>query len=124
MNLPTNQNILIRARGFYRAGYQNGLEITEDKMQNAYLLGPSAASVSVSGRVMVGKAGLTNAVVTLTDSNGGTRTARTSLFGYYGFDDVEVGQSYTMTVMSKRYYFTPQVVTINEEVENLNFIAQ
>ena len=91
----------------------------------AQSLAPTAASVSVSGRVSVGKgAGLSNAFVTLTGSDGVTRTAKTTSFGYYSFDDVEVGQSYTMTVMSRRYYFTPQIVTVNEEMGNLNFFAQ
>ena len=125
LNLPTGQKILIRARGFYHTGYFNSSETIEDKVQNAFLLAPTAASVSVSGKVLVGKGtGLENAVVTLTDSNGETRTVRTTSFGYYRFDDVEVGQSYTMTVRSRRYLFSPQIITINEVVEDLNFMAQ
>ena len=45
LNLPTGQNILIRARGFYRTGFQTGSETIEDKVQNAFLLAPSAATL-------------------------------------------------------------------------------
>ncbi len=37
LNLPDGQNILIRARGFYRTGFQNGSESIEDTVQNVYL---------------------------------------------------------------------------------------
>ncbi len=85
---------------------------------------PTAASVSIGGRVMVGKGrGLTNAVVTLTASNGETRTARTSSFGYYRFEDVEVGQTLIFTVSHKRYQFGPQVVSVMEQISELNFMA-
>ncbi len=90
----------------------------------AQSLAPTAASVAISGRVSVGKsAGLSNAFVTLTDSDGVTRTTPTNSFGYYHFEDVEIGQSYTMTVQSKRYYFAPRVVTVSDELVNLDFTA-
>ena len=86
---------------------------------------PTAAGVSVSGRVVVGSgAGVSNAVVTLTDSSGITRTARTSSFGYYRFDDVEGGQTYVISIQSKRYSFTPQIVNVIEETTEINFAAQ
>ena len=83
---------------------------------------PSAASVSIGGRVIVGKGGgLSNARVTLTDANGRTRTAITSSFGYYRFKDVEAGQTYIFTVSHKRYSFAPQVVNVTDETNDLNF---
>ena len=87
-------------------------------------LAPTAASVSISGRVLVaGGRGLSNAIVYLTDQSGATRFARTTAFGYYRFNDVEAGQSVIMTVVSKRYQFTPQVVNVTEQLSNLNFTA-
>lgn len=85
---------------------------------------PTAAAASVSGRVFTpyGR-GLANAFVMLTDGNGQTRAARTSTFGYYRFNDVETGQTYIFEVRSKRYQFAPQVVTITEDLEDLNFTA-
>ena len=73
---------------------------------------------------MVGNGrGLTNAVVTLTDSNGETRTARTGSFGYYRFDDLEAGETYIVSVISKRFSFTTQIVTANENISDLDFAA-
>ena len=87
--------------------------------------GPTAASVTVAGRVSTDDGrGLTNAIVTLTDATGETRTARTTAFGYYRFDDVGAGQTYIVAINSKRFVFTPQVVTITENINNLNFTAQ
>lgn len=85
---------------------------------------PTAAGVSVSGRVSVGKNGLAQARVTLTDTNGETRTVQTSAFGYYRFDEVEVGGTYIISVNHKRYFFVPQVVSFNEELTELNFMAE
>ena len=85
---------------------------------------PTAASVSISGRVMIGEdAGLVNATVTMTDSRGSIRTARSSSFGYYRFDEVAVGENYVISISSKRYQFAPQVVFIDEERADLDFSA-
>lgn len=87
------------------------------------ILAPTSANVSVSGRVAVGKSGLQNAIVMMTDTNGNTRSYRTGSFGYFVFENVEVGQTYVFQVQSKRFQFAPQVVTINEELTELNFVG-
>jgi hypothetical protein len=85
---------------------------------------PTAAEVTVGGRVTNGKRGIANAQVYLTDQSGETKTAYTNSLGYYQFRNVGVGQSYTVNVLSKRYLFSPQVITVNEEIEELNFTAE
>lgn len=85
---------------------------------------PTAANVSVGGRVTVGKNGLSRARVTLTDMNGETRTVLTSSFGYFRFDEVTVGETYIIYVTHKRYIFAPQVVNIVEELTDLDFITE
>jgi hypothetical protein len=88
------------------------------------VLAPTAAPVSISGKVLTDTGrGLTNAIVTMTDANGVTRTARSSAFGYFRFDDVEAGQTYIVSVSSKRYIFTPQAATVMENLTELNFIG-
>lgn len=88
-------------------------------------LGTTAASVSISGRLLTSDGtGLTNARVILTDASGTTRATSSSSFGFYRFDEVEVGQTYILSVISRRYQFTTQVLTVLEDIENLNFIAQ
>jgi len=88
-------------------------------------LAPTAAGVTVAGRVLTPTGrGLTSATVLLTDAFGNTRTTRTSTFGYYRFEEVEAGQTYIFSVRSKRYQFAPQVIAVNEDMEDLNFTAQ
>ena len=86
---------------------------------------PTAASVSISGRVLASrKRGLANAIVYLTDSEGNARAFRTNPFGYYHFEDIPAGQTVIVTVVSKRFQFSPQVLNISEEVTELNFVAE
>jgi predicted outer membrane repeat protein len=85
---------------------------------------PTAANVSVSGRIFTPDGyGLRNARVILTDSGGSARTAISSSFGFYRFDNVTAGEIYVLSVSSKRYQFSPQVVNVMEEINELNFSA-
>ncbi len=86
---------------------------------------PTAASVSVGGRVFSGKGrGVANARVTLTDTNGATRLALTNAFGYYRFETVAAGETYIFMATHKRYQFPTQVVSVTEELTELNFTAE
>jgi alpha-tubulin suppressor-like RCC1 family protein len=85
--------------------------------------GPTAANVSVSGRVVSGKSGISRAIVSVTDASGTTRTARASSFGYYRFEGLPAGQTYTFTVTAKGYEFAPQIVTLNESLADFDFSA-
>jgi alpha-tubulin suppressor-like RCC1 family protein len=88
-------------------------------------LTPTAASVSVGGRVSFGKGSfISRASVTLTDMNGNVKTAVVNPFGYYKFEDVSAGQTVTVQVSAKGSTFAPQVVTVTEDIEDLNFSAQ
>jgi len=88
------------------------------------LSAPTAANVTVSGRVLTPEGrGLTNALVTLTDQQGNARTVRTTSFGYFRFTDVASGEVVVLSITSKSYTFAPQVVTIFEDISDLTFIA-
>jgi hypothetical protein len=85
---------------------------------------PSAATVAVSGRVTTAAGeGLRNAFVTMTKSSGESITARSSSFGYYSFAEVEIGHTYVLTVNSKRYTFTPRLISVTEELSGLHLVA-
>lgn len=89
-------------------------------------LAPTAAVVSIGGRITASDGrGIRNAIITLTDSNGASRRTQTGSFGYYRFTDVEVGQTYVLTVISKRFVFAnpTQIITVNEELSEINFNA-
>ena len=87
------------------------------------VLAPTASAVSIGGRVLGSgsKRGLANAVVTVTDVLGTSRTARTNNFGYFQFNNVEAGQTYIFSISAKRYQFQTQVISINNDLTDLNF---
>ncbi len=83
---------------------------------------PTAASVSISGRVANGKSGITRAQVFLTDQNGETKTALTNNFGHFRFEQIEAGQTYIVNVNAKSYQFNPQIISPMEEISDLTFV--
>jgi hypothetical protein len=90
------------------------------------LLGPTAASVSISGRVLTAAGrGIRNVTVTMIDSQGRERTAQTTSFGYYRFDDVEAGETVTITAKARRFKFSQSTIvrTTNDSVTNADFVS-
>jgi hypothetical protein len=85
--------------------------------------GATAANVSVSGRVVSGKSGIARAIVSVTDSEGNTLTARTNSFGNYKFENLPAGRTYVFSVSAKGYEFAPQVVTLNDDLADFEFSA-
>lgn len=82
----------------------------------------AAALVSISGRVLTSDGrGLRNATVSITDSNGTARNATTSSFGFYQFDSIETGQSYTVRVSSRLYRFAPRTLSVAGDLTNIDF---
>lgn len=73
----------------------------------------ASPTVQVTGRVVTPDLQpLRNVVVTLIDSAGVRRNATTSSFGIYTFEGVDPNEDYTLTVVSKRYRFSPLMVAI------------
>jgi hypothetical protein len=90
------------------------------------VLGPTAASVSVAGKVTTASGrGITNVLITLTDSKGNQRTATTTSFGYYRFDNIEAGETVTITAKARRFKFGQSTIvrTTNEQIGDANFVA-
>ena len=95
--------------------------------QYTVLAAPTAASVSVSGRVTTALGrGISNVQITLFDSQGKERTVTTTSFGYYRFDDVMAGETITISAKARRVRFIqPSIVrTTNESVSNADFISE
>ena len=87
-------------------------------------LAPTAASATVSGRVLNSKGQpISRASVSLTDMNGNRRTAGTNQFGYFSFEGVTVGESYVLSAAAKGYTFEPRVVGVNQDVAELSVVA-
>jgi parallel beta-helix repeat protein len=84
---------------------------------------PTAASVSISGRVITSlELGLTSALVTLTDSQGNERTVLTGKLGSFRFANLAAGETYIISVSSRRYTYAPQIVTATEDFTGLVFV--
>lgn len=111
---PTNVNATI---GFFKTGSPIQVAVQ----------GPSApaANVTISGRVVnQNGTGVRNAIVTLTDVGPSTRrSVMTNPFGYYSFENVLTGSTYTVSVLSKTFTFTSQNITPTGDLTNVDFTA-
>ena len=90
-------------------------------------LAPTAALVSISGRVLTADGqGIRNISVKLSDANGGIRLTKTGSFGYFRFTEVEVGQIYILEVTGKKFTFSnpTRVLSVFDEITNVDFIAE
>jgi hypothetical protein len=85
---------------------------------------PTASTVSVSGRVVAADGrGITNATLQMTNSMGEVFTARSGRRGMFVFDDLPAGDSYVVSISSRRFVFEPRVITVIDNVTDLDFIA-
>lgn len=82
-----------------------------------------AVVVSVGGRVTAGGIGISKAIVVLTDAGGNSRIAVTSSFGYYRFDSVAAGETYTITAFRKGYLFAQRTISPNDNLTGVDFMA-
>lgn len=85
----------------------------------------TAAGAQIGGQVIssTGKP-VSGAVVTLTDLGGNARRIRTNVFGKFGFDNINSGETYIIGVTSKQYRFNPQAVNVLENLNNLTITAE
>lgn len=90
------------------------------------VIGPTAAGVSVEGRIVSQEAGraVYKARVVMTDSTGQTRVALTNPFGYYRFTDVPAGAIYTFTISAKGYQTREVVRSVNDNVNDLDVFLE
>jgi hypothetical protein len=88
---------------------------------------PLASNAAIGGRITTaGGNGIRGAVVSVSGGNLPQPIfVRTGNFGYYQIEDLEVGQTYVVTVHSKRFTFSnPSVVlTLQDNIGNLDFQA-
>lgn len=92
---------------------------------NILIVGPTAAAVSIGGRLTTATGlPVSKATVYLTDTRGQVRTTLSNGFGLYTFEDVTVGETYIVSVLSKRYTFTPVAISPTDSTSELNLIAE
>jgi hypothetical protein len=127
-NVYNNIALAADQRGFARIvdGDGNGTAIVDIGAFEFVPTGTTAASVTIGGRVRSAKGiGIANARVTMTGADGKTLTAISNETGYFRFADVPAGETYIFSAAAKRYQFSQptQVHTINEDTDNINFVA-
>ncbi len=85
---------------------------------------PTPTLATVDGRVLTSDGrGLRNATASITDSQGVSRTATTSSFGFFSFDNVITGQTYTIRISSRLFRFTPRTVQVNDNLTLADFVG-
>ncbi len=92
----------------------------------AYEANYAAEPVTLSGRVVatVRGRGVSKAVISITDTAGNITYTQTNPFGFYRFLNLFPGTTYTIRTTHKSYQFvSPQVVTIEQPRDNLDFVA-
>jgi len=84
---------------------------------------PTASNVAVAGH-LTNAAGVAvrNGRVTLTDSNGVTRSAVTNAFGNFSVTDVPAGATYVISVAAKGYTFTPRTIAVEDEIAKFELV--
>lgn len=85
----------------------------------------SAVGSMITGRVLTSDGrGIRNAIVILTDVAGNRRSATTSSFGAYMFENLDPNETYTLTIASRRYRFAPRVINPNGgDLTNVDFVG-
>ena len=85
-------------------------------------LAPTASQAIISGRVRsLDGTGIYNAVLFLQTSLGQIYMTRSSPFGYYIFEEVEVGQTVFITVEHRQFTFEPRSVMVIDSISDLDF---
>jgi Cohesin domain/Carboxypeptidase regulatory-like domain len=88
------------------------------------VIGPTAAGVSVAGRVRTAEGyGISKALVTITGADGQSRSVLTSPFGYFRFDDIAAGSTYTITTAAKLYTFATHLISPQDNINDLDITA-
>ena len=95
---------------------------------NVDVQGPApavASNVTVAGRVTrQNGTGVSGVYVYLNETTGSRRVALTNPFGYYSFENVLTGTTYSMGVLSRFLTFPPPInVTVNGAITNQDFVS-
>ena len=88
-------------------------------------LSPTAAPATVSGRVTDPTGSpLSHARITISDQTGVTWTGLSTSLGEYSIEGIPVGGTYMISATHKRYTFSPQVISVQDDLGGINFTAE
>ncbi|MBX3293489.1 MAG: carboxypeptidase regulatory-like domain-containing protein [Acidobacteria bacterium] len=89
-------------------------------------LAPTAAAVSITGRVTTAEGrGIRGVRLMLSAPDGSRMSTMTSTFGYYAFSGVPVGHSYVLEISSQRFTFAnpTRVFSLQDQLTDMDFTA-
>jgi len=97
---------------------------TSNDSKTFQILAPTAATVSVAGRVMDGSGfAIRGARVILTGTDGRTYTAITNAFGYYSLANVTAGQNYLLAGTARGFTFSSRVLSVMDQLTGIDLVA-
>jgi hypothetical protein len=123
VNVAPGTEIMLRWTMSGGTGQRNGLAV-DDLVVAANPT--TAGDATISGRVTdsYGRA-ISSAIISVTDLAGNKKIVYTNTFGYYSVPELEVGQSYVVSVSARRYTFAnpSMVISLTDSVAGANFVA-
>ncbi len=130
----TQQQKLLANDGAMNAAFGAGVALSADTIVIGAMTDTTGANqfqgstyfyvlgATVSGKVTTADgSALRGASVTITDSQNVRRSVFTNNFGNYSFDSVRIGESYVISVVSKRFRFAQQPVPVTTDLTGINF---
>ena len=128
VNIPANSEIMLRWENVDDGGvpdFDHALGI-DDLTVTAISVVPTAADATITGRVTDGYGrAISSAAITVQDFNGTTKVVLTNTFGYYRIEGLEAGQTYVLSVSSRRHTFAnaSMVINLGDNFDGANFVA-
>ena len=103
----------------------NGFSVSQVARFTVFGQAVATANATISGQVVDPAGRGFRATVNLTGPGGTNRVATSSTFGFYTFENVPTGVSYTLSVSSRRFRF-PRIenLLITSDLTDVNFVGQ
>lgn len=92
----------------------------------AYAMVPALSNASLGGRITTGGYPISDARITISGGNlPSPVTIRASSFGFYNFQGLQTGATYTLTVEARRYTFAQptRMITLQTNVSDFDFVS-
>jgi cytochrome c peroxidase len=100
----------------------NGFAVSKAARFTIFGESSNSANFTVAGRIMTSDGrGLRNAVVSISGPGGFAQRVTTGTFGYYQFENIPGGATYTINVGSRTYRFTPRDVLLTGNLSDFDF---
>jgi hypothetical protein len=122
----TSQTLNTLIHDFSGSSFHYNSDFAAQSVVAQILNPPSAANVSVGGRVLSAEGrGIANVRVCLTEADGSVHTAVTGRRGSYVFDEIQDGQTVIISLAARRFTFSEpvRVVSLVDNVSDLDFRA-